>query len=122
VGERLSRAEPETLCLVFGGETTVRLRQAGKGGRCMEMATAVAPRIERLNGAAFLAAGTDGTDGPTEYAGGWVEQDSCERAGGQWRDALRRHDSLTFLERAGGLIRTGPTDSNVNDLALFVIA
>lgn len=111
--------------IAIGGESTVKLPpNHGLGGRCQELAVAFANTVSRMEGAALLAAGTDGTDGPTDAAGGMVEPDSLVRARGAGfsaRDTLERHDSYHFLDACGGLIKTGPTGSNVNDLTLFVL-
>lgn len=108
---------------IFGGETTTVVRGPGRGGRCQEMAAAMSDRLARMEPLAFLAGSTDGTDGPTDVAGGVVDGGSSERArsGGQTAiEALARSDSYAFLKAAGGLVRTGPTGSNVNDLALLL--
>lgn len=124
LGKRHRDARPtDAFCLAFGGETTVTLRKAGRGGRCQEMALAAASPMAHVPDAAFLAAGTDGTDGPTDAAGGLVDSLSLERAraaGLDARKALVAHESYHFLEACDGLIFTGPTGSNVNDLALLV--
>jgi glycerate-2-kinase len=126
LGERRSALAEGPFCLVLGGETTVMLAKgAGKGGRCQEMAVAASNAIAKMPGSAFLAAGTDGTDGPTDAAGGIIEPDSAARAdmaGWPASRALRTHDSYEFLSACNGLIFTGPTDSNVNDIALYVSA
>lgn len=122
-GRQIKARPGEEFCLIFGGETTVTLRGSGRGGRCQEMALAVAPRIARLPGTSFLAAGTDGTDGPTDAAGGLVDPLSLERAKDakvDHRRALVNNDSYRFLTASGGLVKTGPTGSNVNDLCLVV--
>lgn len=123
--EKVNRNRPEGgYCVVLGGECTVRLRGKGKGGRAQEMALAAAPRLDQLGGDyAFLAAGTDGSDGPTDAAGGIVDPGSLARAreqGQEARNALASNDSYAFLSACGGLIRTGPTGSNVNDICLVV--
>jgi glycerate 2-kinase len=120
LAERHLEVQKEPFCLIFGGETTVTLRGQGRGGRCQEMAVAAAPRVARHADSAFLAAGTDGQDGPTDAAGGVVDPASCERASIGWRQALVTNDAYAFLESTDGLVRTGPTGTNVNDLALFV--
>jgi glycerate 2-kinase len=110
-------------CLVFGGETTVTLRGKGRGGRCQEMACAAAAEIAGKDDMAALFAGTDGADGPTEFAGGLVDGGSLGRASSQGlsvEEALVENDSGRFLEACGGLISTSPTNSNVNDLAVIV--
>lgn len=124
VAKRRSKL-PGRYCLIFGGETTVTLRGKGKGGRCQEMAVAAAPGISLLDQTCFLAAGTDGGDGPTEYAGGIVDEHSASRAGDKGvlvRTTLAQNDSYRFLQASGGHIFTGPTGSNVNDLCLVVRA
>jgi len=118
------------VCLVAGGETTVTLRGDGRGGRSQELALAAAlalhrsarsahrPRIGRI---ALLAAGTDGTDGPTDAAGAFADAGTVARGlerGQSAEEALRRNDSYAFFASEGGLLRTGPTHTNVMDLAL----
>lgn len=123
VAEEHSAASSEPLCLVFGGETTVRVVGPGQGGRCQEMAVAAAPHLRSIAEGAFLAAGTDGRDGPTEYAGGLVDPDSLSRAlarGQSPETALLDNDASAFLDACQGLIRIGSTQTNVNDVCLFV--
>ena len=82
-----------------------------------------AEAIAGFPGIAVLAAGTDGTDGPTDAAGGLVDGDTARRAteaGLALRGCLDESDSYRWLEAAGGLLRTGPTHTNVNDLVLLV--
>lgn len=120
LGEKTTR---EPYCLVFGGETTVTFRRAGKGGRCQEMAVAAAPKLSRMPHHAFLAAGTDGTDGPTDAAGALCDPDTVTRAarhGMRVQDTLAAHNSYDFLAATENLIFTGPTGTNLNDLALLV--
>ena len=121
---RAKRARGERdFCMVFAGEPTVTVRGDGKGGRDQEMATQAAGSLVGEADMAFLAAGTDGADGPTEAAGGLVDQGSigAARMGGVTaRSALARSDSYHFLKAAGGLIVTGPTGTNVNDIVLVV--
>ena len=112
-------------CMIFGGETTVTLHGNGIGGRSQEMAVAAASAISKLPNTCFLAAGTDGSDGPTDAAGGIVDPDSMNRArsaGFRVPKTLKENDSYHFLEACDGLIKTGPTGSNVNDLVLVVQA
>jgi glycerate-2-kinase len=114
-------------CLVAGGETTVTLRGGGRGGRSQELALAAAIELfeGRDAGVALLAAGTDGSDGPTDAAGAFVDSASVSRGAGQGVDAqvaLAANDAYGFFEREGGLVKTGPTGTNVMDLALVEIA
>ena len=107
---------------VWGGESTVQLPpQPGRGGRNQHLALAVARLIAGQTDLMLLAAGTDGTDGVTEDAGGLVDADSCARValGGLDVDrCLRCADSGTALEAAGDLVHTGPTGTNVGDLVI----
>lgn len=109
-------------CLIAGGETTVTLRGSGRGGRSQELALAAALELEGGPATALLAAGTDGTDGPTDAAGAHADEGSVERgsrAGVDARDCLARNDSNAFFAAEGGLFVTGPTRTNVMDLVLL---
>ena len=108
-------------CLLAGGETTVTLRGGGKGGRSQELALAAALCLAGDPTAALLAAGTDGSDGPTDAAGAFVDGGTVERAreaGLDARAALDANDSYPFFEGEGGLLRSGPTGTNVRDLVV----
>jgi len=113
-------------CLVLGGEPTVTVRGAGRGGRAQELALAAALAMgEEPRTVALLAAGTDGTDGPTDAAGALVDGSTVGRvkaAGGDPVSMLNNNDSYTALDSAGALVVTGPTQSNVNDLVILVHA
>ena len=107
-----------------GGETVVHLTGAGRGGRNQELALAAAEGLTGLTEAAVFSFGSDGSDGPTDAAGGFVDQDSfaaLRAAGLDPADVLRRNDAYPALERIGGLIRTCPTGTNVNDLAMLLL-
>jgi len=111
--------------LVFGGETVVTIKGTGLGGRCQELACAAAPHLVGQINVALLAGSTDGTDGPTDVAAGLVDEGSEARAAAKgWMAAraLESNDSFHYLEACGGLVRTGPTQSNVNDIAILVRA
>lgn len=111
--------------LVAGGEPSVRVRGAGTGGRCQELALAFALEIAGLEGVTALFAGTDGSDGPTPAAGAFADGTTLERAAAQGldaRDYLERNDSHPLLAATGDLLVTGPTATNVTDLALIHIA
>lgn len=109
---------------VSGGETTVTIQSpGGLGGRCQEIACAAAVAMRGVAGVALLAGSTDGTDGPTDVAAGLVdgESEARARAGGISGDqALAASDSFAYLQACEGLVRTGPTQSNVNDVVLAV--
>jgi glycerate 2-kinase len=108
--------------LIAGGETTVTLRGSGRGGRSQELALAAALALAGVPGVALLAAGTDGSDGPTDAAGACVDGDTVARASARGLDAraaLAAHDSHSFFSGAGGVLRTGPTGTNVMDLVLL---
>jgi hydroxypyruvate reductase len=112
------------VCLVAGGETAVRVRGRGRGGRNQELALAAALALDGNARAAILAAGSDGTDGPTDAAGAYADGATLERArrrGLDARAALEDNDSYSFFAAEGGLFRTGPTRTNVMDLALLSV-
>ncbi len=107
---------------VWGGESTSRLPpEPGRGGRCQSMALAAAMELEGEDNLLFLAAGTDGSDGPTEDAGAVVDGGTVARGrkeGLDPSDHLHRADAGTFLEASGDLVQTGPTGTNVMDLVI----
>jgi len=112
-------------CLVAGGETTVTVRGGGTGGRNQEMALAAAMKIAGLEHTVIACCATDGSDGPTEAAGAWVDGSTVGRALERGCDPgayLADNDSHTFFQRMGGLIVTGPTNTNVNDLTFVFVA
>lgn len=112
----------DSLCLIAGGETTVTVRGAGRGGRNQELALAAALELVGCDGLALLAAGTDGSDGPTDAAGAHADGGSVARGRAVGRDAaadLADNDSHGFFTAEGGLLVTGPTGTNVMDLALL---
>lgn len=111
------------LAWLAGGETIVKLTGHGKGGRNQELALAAAEGIEGLNGAVF-SVGSDGTDGPTDAAGGYVDGQSAAAlrvAGLDPYVILGNNDAYHGLAAIGGLIITGPTGTNVNDVAVALL-
>jgi glycerate 2-kinase len=114
-------------CLLAGGETTVTLRGSGRGGRNQELALACMAGMLRTRtppGVLLLAASTDGNDGPTDAAGAFASRELAERAragGLEPEPFLARNDSYAFHDRAGTLLRTGPTNTNVSDVAVLVV-
>ena len=96
----------------------------GLGGRNQEMALAAAPLLAGLPNAALLCAGSDGTDGPTDAAGGYADGDTraaLREKGVSWAAAMADHDSYHALQAVGGLVITGPTGTNVNDVAVALL-
>jgi glycerate 2-kinase len=111
-------------CLIAAGETTVTVRGAGTGGRCQEFCLALVPALAGLEGVVVLAAGTDGSDGPTDAAGALADPGSLGRAraaGVDPRAALAANDSYRFFTATGDLVRTGPTGTNLMDLYLVLL-
>lgn len=111
-------------CVISGGEATVTVRGDGLGGRNQEFALATALELDGLDGVVALSGGTDGTDGPTEAAGGIVDGGTVRRGQTQSLDAwdyLSRNDSYHFLQATDDLLVTGPTFTNVMDLRLLLI-
>ncbi len=109
---------------LMGGETTVRLRGTGRGGRNQELALRVALALDGQAGWRFLSAGTDGRDGPTEAAGAIVDGGTCARIrakGGDPVALLANNDSFAALEGAGDLLITGGTGTNVADLQILSV-
>jgi hydroxypyruvate reductase len=118
-----ARALPSGTCLIAGGETTVTVRGRGRGGRCQELALAAAVELRPEDALLVLAGGTDGTDGPTDAAGGIADAGTVargERGGRSARVALDDNDAYTFLSAAGDLLRSGPTNTNLLDLYLVL--
>lgn len=111
--------------LMWGGETTVTLGERyGLGGRNQEMAVAATLALAGTQGITFVALATDGSDGPTDCAGGWADGETATRAaavGVDLAQALYGHAAYDALKRIGALIHTGPTRTNVNDIAFAFI-
>ena len=114
----------KSLAYIAGGETVVKLTGHGLGGRNQEIALAAAPGISKLSGAAVFSVGSDGTDGPTDAAGGYVDGDTCRELAeyGLTVDAvLQDNDAYHALKKTNGLIMTGPTGTNVNDVSVALL-
>lgn len=112
------------MAVVFGGEVTIKVKGNGKGGRNQELALSCAEKIKDYSNMAVLCIGSDGTDGPTDAAGGYVDADTWEkiaRSGKTPREYLESNDSYNALKLSDGLIFTGATGTNVNDLYLLLI-
>ncbi len=111
------------LALVAGGETVVHVTGPGLGGRSQELALAAAPGIKGLDAAVF-SFGSDGTDGPTDAAGGYVDGDTAAALAAHGltvAEVLRQNDAYQALQAVGGLLVTGPTGTNVNDAAIALV-
>ncbi len=109
--------------LIMGGETVVHLRGNGKGGRNQETVLSAAIGIRGLEEIVIVSAGSDGTDGPTDAAGGIVDgvsADRMEKRGFSPLESLERNDSYNALKASGDLFITGPTGTNVNDLIVVL--
>ena len=125
--ERVAAAHPRPLCVISAGETTVTVTGHGKGGRNQEFALAFAEALASAVGWSVAAAsiGTDGIDGPTDAAGAIVDRATVDRArsaGLHPRTYLDQNNSYEFFDRLGDLIKTGPTNTNVGDLQVVLIA
>ena len=113
------------LAFIAGGETVVQLTGHGKGGRNQELALAAAAGIDGIVGAAVFSVGSDGTDGPTDAAGGYADHETARELKSQGLDiyqVLQENDAYHALEKTGGLIVTGPTGTNVNDVAVALLS
>ena len=112
------------LALIAGGETTVRLQGSGKGGRNQELALAAAEGMRGLPDVLLFSFGSDGTDGPTDAAGGIVDGDTFARLAARGFDpakVLKHNDSYPALQAVDALLLTGPTGTNVNDLTVLLV-
>ena len=112
------------LAFLAGGETVVHLTGKGKGGRNQELALSAAIGIDGIPGAAVFSVGSDGTDGPTDAAGGYVDYETAATLRAQGIDIftfLKNNDAYNALSQCDGLIITGPTGTNVNDIAVALL-
>lgn len=119
-----THADDGRMAFILGGETVVRVTGTGLGGRNQELALAAAPVLAGLPHAALFSVGSDGTDGPTDAAGGYVDGDSqsaLQAQGIHIVDVLADNDAYHALQAIGGLIVTGPTGTNVNDVSVALI-
>lgn len=121
---RTHAGDGKKLAFLAGGETVVRLTGSGKGGRNQELALAAAKGISGLSNAALFSVGSDGTDGPTDAAGGFVDGATRQRLleeGIHIDQVLLNNDAYHALQRTDGLIFTGPTGTNVNDVTVGLV-
>ncbi|MEG0852905.1 MAG: MOFRL family protein, partial [Angelakisella sp.] len=113
-----------SLAFIAGGETVVHLTGKGLGGRNQELALGAAEGIAGMENTAVFSVGSDGTDGPTDAAGGYVDgttRDRLEQQGIHIFDVLQNNDAYHALQRCDGLIMTGATGTNVNDLSVVLL-
>ena len=114
----------ESLAFIAGGETVVHLKGKGMGGRNQEIAFAAVEQLSKLNDVAIFSIASDGTDGPTDAAGGYVDNNTKSiliEKGINTHEVLENNDSYNGLKECKGLIITGPTGTNVNDLSVLLI-
>ena len=125
LAEKKGREKRRKLAIILGGETVVTVRGDGIGGRNQEIALASVPYLANVPGSLVFSVGSDGTDGPTDAAGGIVDSTTLEKlaqAKFDVTDVLKRNDSYTALKAVGGLLITGPTGTNVNDLTCLMLS
>ena len=118
------RVSGKQLAFIAGGETVVKLTGTGKGGRNQELALAAAADIDGLDRCCVFSVGSDGTDGPTDAAGGYVDSSTAAKLrakGFDISEVLKNNDAYHALQAVDGLIVTGPTGTNVNDVAVALL-
>ena len=121
---KFNRPFSPPVLILGGGETTVTVRGKGKGGRNQELALAVSIEGKKMGEFTFLSIGTDGTDGPTDAAGAWVNQETYGKALKKEiipEKFLENNDSYSFFQKMNSLILTGPTGTNVMDIHLLYL-
>ena len=121
---RADKSIVKPACLLFGGETTLRMTGKGKGGRNQHLALLCSALLKGKPGITVLAAGTDGNDGPTDAAGAVVDYETSRVAANRHLDLQKyidSFDSWNFFHKAGGHIITGPTMTNVMDIVVVII-
>ena len=118
------RTAGKSIAFIAGGETVVHVKGKGKGGRNQELALSAAIRLSGIDNAALFSVGSDGTDGPTDAAGGYVDGTTVNVLKNKGIDAYRmleNNDAYNALKECDGLVVTGPTGTNVNDLTVLLI-
>ncbi len=122
---RFNRPFERPCVLIAGGETTVTLEgECGLGGPNQEFALSISRKIRGLEGVVVVSMDTDGTDGPTDSAGGvvdWKTAEMLEERGVDVEEVLKRHDSYNALKLANALLKTGPTRTNLNSVVVVVV-
>ena len=125
LGQAAAARAGEKVALILGGETVVHVTGTGLGGRNQELALSAAPYLDGKENVCVFSVGSDGTDGPTDAAGGYVDEDTVRTltaAGLTVDEILADNDAYHGLEATGGLIITGPTGTNVNDLTVALLS
>ena len=118
------KMEVKPVCILFGGETTVKMTGKGMGGRNQHLALVCAELLKGNPGITVLCAGTDGNDGPTDAAGAAVDSETLLSAASKGLDHerfLKEFNSYNFFRKAGGHIITGPTMTNVMDIVIIIV-
>jgi glycerate 2-kinase len=119
-----------SIAFIAGGETVVHLKGSGSGGRNQEMALSASLQLQHCVDTCFFSIGSDGTDGPTDAAGGYADEHTIQPISSGNPSALTEQNALAYLanndayhalQKTGGLIITGPTGTNVNDLSVLLI-
>ena len=121
---RTHAGQGQKLAFIAGGETIVHLTGNGSGGRNQELALAAAPELSGLAGCCVFSVGSDGTDGPTDAAGGYTDGDTCASLAAHGLDVftvLQNNNAYPSLKAVDGLIITGATGTNVNDVSVALI-
>lgn len=121
---RTHAGQGQKLAFIAGGETIVHLTGNGTGGRNQELALAAAPELSGLSGCCVFSIGSDGTDGPTDAAGGYTDGDTCASLAAHGLDVftvLQNNNAYPALKAVDGLIITGATGTNVNDVSVALI-
>ncbi len=121
---RTHAGQGQKLAFIAGGETIVHLTGNGSGGRNQELALAAAPELSGLAGCCVFSIGSDGTDGPTDAAGGYADSDTCAALAAHGLDVftvLQNNNAYPALKAVDGLIITGATGTNVNDVSVALI-
>ncbi|ADE57360.1 MULTISPECIES: glycerate kinase type-2 family protein [Aminobacterium] len=119
-----SRPLQPPCAIILGGETVVHVKGKGKGGRNQEIALAAALEMQNIAGVVLVSVGSDGTDGPTDAAGGIVDGTTAEeirQSGFDPLALLENNDAYHALQRVDALVKTGPTGTNVNDLTVLLV-
>ena len=115
---------PPPCCLIFGGETTVTLKGAGKGGRNQEVVLGAVRSLAGLPGVLLITLATDGEDGPTDAAGAWATGETLERSrvmGLSVDQSLADNDAYHFFQGLNQIVHTGPSGTNVNDISFLFV-